>query len=229
MFIICLILIFFHIFAFLSPFLGFSREITEHLLRVTSAISGVTSSVVIILLIVLGYKNLYDYNKRIREELFAGIEKQIREWLKETGFDTSSVCVISNEKLRHLQAKAFSCEMKEICEKVHYELTLYPVKLIYGIHFEFDDITLNSILYKKFIDTIDIQKICSDFIVDKEIPKQAGWIFLIRKVELSGDLDKDIPIIATHARHFVELVCHTLKILYGPNIVDTYKDYTKRL
>lgn len=77
------------------------------------------------------------------------------------------------------------------------------------------------------MDLFDILDTYPCLSVDKEIPKKPGWIFLIKRVELSGDLEKDLPLIETHARHFVELVCHTFPVLYSATI-EQYLDFLKQ-
>ncbi len=230
--IICSVLIVFHMFAFISPFITVLENKADYLLKISSTISGITSTFFLVLLIVLGYKSVYDYNEKRRMDIYNSIEKQIIEWFKKIDNLNYNDFIISNDKLRHFQVKAkyqSLCsdnrnieEKKIFCNKVHYELTHYPTELVYGIHFEFDKKTENSIIFDKFKDMIDFIDTCSFLSMDKEIPKKPGWIFLVRKVELSGDFDKDIPIIATHARHFVELVCHTFPVLYCSDILNAY-------
>jgi hypothetical protein len=205
-------------------------------MRTATAVSSVTTSTFIVLLIVWGYKSIYDYNEKRRKEIYDAIEKQIKDWLSVTGFPKANYYIVSNDTLRHFQVKAnhrflssssdknFE-EKKIFCEKIHYELTHYPTELIYGIHFEFDNTAINSLLYKKFANMIDIKEVYPFLSVDKEIPKRPGWIFLIRKVDLSGDFDKDIALIATHIRHFVELVCHTFSTVYCSDIINAFTSY----
>lgn len=228
------ILIGFHIYAFLYFLSALPEQKVEadKFMKASDTISGITSSTILVLLIVLGYKSIYNYNERRRKDLYASIEKQIKEWFNEVNLMNSVKYIVSNDKLRHFKVsgdyKALCSEnknMKEIkafCENIHYELTHYPTELIYGIHFEFDNKKINSLICKKFMEIINIRETLPSFTIDKEIPKKRGWIFLIKKIELSGDLDKDIAVIATHARHFVELVCHTFQLLYCLGMLNMY-------
>lgn len=231
---ICFVLIAFHFVAFLSPFLGVVtiKTQSEHLLKVSSAISSVTSTIVLILLIVLGYNSLHDYSQKMRKKIYDSIQIQIEEWFKEAGVMNKDNYIIIKDKLRHFKLKAnyeFLCSDKPsqqdnrlFCDAVHYELTHYPTELIYGIHFEFDVKKNNSSVCKKFMDLVDIADTYPCLSIDKETPKKPGWIFLIRRIELSGDIEKDLSLIETHARHFVELVCHTFPALYSTETLEQY-------
>lgn len=85
---ICAALVAFHIFAFSSPFLGIEtiKNNSEHLLKVSNTISGITSAIILTLLIVLGYNSLHDYSQKARKNLYASIQNQIEEWFKEANF-----------------------------------------------------------------------------------------------------------------------------------------------
>lgn len=225
-----LVLIIFHIIVFVLPFLTtVSKDTIERLDNVSDTIGNITSTIVLILLIVLAQASLYDYYQKKRRDLYTSVEKQIKEWFDEMNIIKPGDYIISNDRLRHFQIKANwqgSCFNKEriesyklYFENVHYELTHYPTKLIYGIHFEFNDVAINSKICEKFVSMINFQNMYSFLTIDREIPKKPGWIFLIKEIELSGDFEKDAPLILTHARHFVELVCHTFTVLYCPELL----------
>lgn len=111
---------------------------------------------------------------------------------------------------------------KKFCRNVHYELTHYPAELMYGIHFEFDEKKINSLMCKKLMDIINVQESFPFLQIDRETPKRPGWIFLIRRIDLTGDFDKDISLLSTHAWHFVELVCHTFPLIYCSEMMDAF-------
>lgn len=231
-----LVLVVFHITVFVLPFLTtVSKDTIERLDKVSDTIGNITSTIVLILLIVLAQVSLYEYYQKKRNDLYSSVEKQIREWFDKMNTIKQTDYIISNDRLRHFQVKAnwqsshFNKEGIEPCklyfENVHYELTHYPSKLIYGIHFEFNNIAINSKICEKFVSMINFQNMYSFLMIDREIPKQPGWIFLIKGIELSGDFEKDAPLISTHARHFVELVGHTFSALYSPELLLIYTNF----
>ncbi len=232
---ICFILLVFHLFAFASQFyISFERDTKENLLKISGAVSGVTSTLIVVFLIITGYESMHEYNEKKRKDLYASIAKQVSQWFEETGLIRQSDYIISNDMLRHFKIEA-NCQSlfhdfgekntKEFCKNVHYELTHYPSELIYGIHFELDDKKINSLICKKFMDIMNAEESFPFLMIDKEIPKRQGWIFLIRKINLTGDFDKDIPLLSTHARHFVELVCHTFPLIYCSEMMDAFLHY----
>jgi hypothetical protein len=111
----------------------------------------------------------------------------------------------------------------EFRRDVHFELTVYPTKVIYGIHFESSVPSVNRAVCEAVREALRLGDE-SGFVLDIAIPKRPEWLFLVRTIELSGDPEADLPRITTHARHFVELVGHGYELVFCPEIFRVFRE-----
>ncbi|UCG64851.1 MAG: hypothetical protein JSW12_19955 [Deltaproteobacteria bacterium] len=246
---ISFLLIFFHVFVILLPFLTcFNIECDpqriKHLRDISVSLTNITAAVILILLVVTGQESIRRVTKIRRNRLYDSIGSQISDWFEITGSNFFHESVISTDDpdkrkidiLRHFKVTGYAeniikiCNIGEIhldhirqyCENVHFELTIYPSEVLYGIHFEFFDSSLNFALYEKLTEILSISKQFGDFGIDQNTPKKPSWLFFTRNIKITGDPDKDLPEVMTHSRHFVELVGHTYDLVYGCEMILYY-------
>lgn len=248
------VLIFFHFFVLIAPFIDFekvqieiSEENIQHLITISNSISNITVAVILMFIIIEGQRSLRAMIIRQRKENYAQVEREIVDWFKETkpkSFDFDANLVTSEptktqEILRNFKVEGSPKKIMELygyknevtkfieeyCKKVHFELTCYPIEIIYGIHIEFDNYELSKSIYEKLESNLLLSRQSKDFKIDDIIPKKPGWVFITKTIELEGDEDKDFPKVLTHTRHFVELVGHCYDFLYEKNLVDILLNY----
>ncbi len=202
-------------------------------------------ALVLMFIIVEGQAGLRTYIMKQRQGTYIRIRDQILEWMKTTqplAFDENVKFIYGDdaqgEVLQHLKVIGSSeklmklynypSKVKEVVQiyskQVHFEITRYPSELLYGIHIEIDDYETSQKLGQALSDLLNLGKQTQDLQVNNTLPKNPGWVFITRAVELSGDIDKDTPKVMTHARHFVELVCHNYDYVYSKEMIDYYLD-----
>ena len=237
------VLVMFHAFALVSPFLNvFTEEQVRHLRYFSDSISNISVAIILMLLLVEGQRSIHSMIIAQRKQNYKDIGDQIVKWFSVKNSPTFEPWVVASETteereiLRNFKVignykklcqycgwpEKFNSLIKNYCDKIHFELTSYPSEIIYGIHFEFDNRELNETLTKRISDEHALSMQSVDIKVNNIIPKKPEWIFLTRTVELAGDVDSDFATVLTHARHFVELVGHYYDILYSKQIVDAY-------
>lgn len=217
----------------------------KHLHYVSESLLLVTSTLVIILLLTYAQARFVTYFEpfeQTRQKVYENVKKEIMEWLAggESPVTDENVRLdhdpAVSSRLMHLKVNGnvkrimdqsglpqeAQGDIQKYCEAVHFELTNYPAELLYGVHFEFPSTEVNRQLSERAKEILAIETQYPALVPDKSVPKKPGWIFLCIRVELSGDFEKDLPNIATHARHFVELVGHMYDLLYCKRMVDNY-------
>jgi hypothetical protein len=117
---------------------------------------------------------------------------------------------IRSEISKHVEAFAHG---------VHFEITFYPLEVLYGIHFQFDNHELNQRLWKMLRTEHAFDRQNRGFSEDDTIPKKPPWLLATKRVELTGDYWTDAPAIITHGRHFVELVGHWYDVVYSKEML----------
>jgi len=206
----------------------------------------VTATLLAATLLSYGQKKLFEFGSQGPQLLYEKIRQQIIEWFKETQsrigenqIKWTDEHIGTDSRLYHLEvmgnpdrilaqhriSSGYDKEVAEYCKCVHFEITNYPAELLYGIHFEFDSAELNQVLCESAKEILAIDKQYPVLQVDTEVPKKPSWIFLTLRVLLEGDFHKELPEIATHARHFVELVGHTFELIYGKEMIKRYIEW----
>lgn len=237
-------LILFHLFVFISPFIGLlTDKQIENIQNINDPISNISLAVILMLLVVEGQGNFYTMVKKKREEDYNDIEKQITDWFEENEtsiFNKKDINpgskdekdalrnfkVIGNyeELQKRILDQDIHSDIKEYCEQIHFEFTLYSTEILYGIHIELDNYDLSYRVYEKLNEVFAFEKQCVGFKIDNITPKIPSWVFLVKLVEFENDIESNFPQVLTNARHFVELVGHAYDIIYSEDMV---KEFTK--
>lgn len=225
----------------------FSDKQIKYLQIASDSLANVTITLVIVILVVEGQDRLRDYILEQRQYTYVRIRDEILKWMSATkpiifdDEDKQAKFIYGSkfkegEVFQHLKVTGVASKilgayqypehqidnLKQYSEVVHFEITRYPSELLYGIHFEIDDYRISKKLCERLSELMNLERQSADFMIDINTPKKPGWIFLTRKIKLSGDIDKDIAKVMTHARHFVELVCHSYDVVYSKQMIDLY-------
>lgn len=219
----------------------------QYLQKASDSVANITVALILILIIIHGQDSLSAFIQKRRIITYLRIRKDILDWLQATrppSFDEADdeakfiygTKDTQEQVLQHLKVMGSpsrlmtiyhfpdqaAAAVKAYSESVHFELTRYPAELLYGIHFEIDDYAVSQELSQAVARLLNLPQQCDDIKPDTKTPKKPGWVFLTRSVELSGDIDKDYAQVMTHARHFVELVCHSYDSLYSKPMLELY-------
>lgn len=200
-----------------------------NLVAFSKDVLNVTLWLVIVALIASAMPSLSGADAKRRDDLHRFLRETLKDWGLERDLVFEPATLLdtqhqggsgSRRRFTHLKIHgAFDADAggDTYRRDVHFELTLYPCHVIYGLHFELKDGKANRWLCERARDVLELSPASeTGFAVDRKTPKQPGWCHLVRDVELTGDPGKDSPTILTHARHFAELVLHAHEALYGP-------------
>jgi hypothetical protein len=235
-----------------QPF--FTEKQIDNLRVASDSLANITVALILMLIIVEGQNGLRVYIMKQRQGTYKRIRDEILDWMKVTkpfSFDEEDHEAkfiyggrfSQSDALQHLKVTGSLSKIMKIfgypeelrdavrvySECVHFELTRYPAELLYGIHFEIDDYDISQKLCAALSDLLNLERQSVDFKADIITPKKPGWIFLTRTVDLTGNVDKDFAKAMTHARHFVELVCHSYDSLYSKRLIDLYLQLVGKL
>lgn len=223
-----------HLTAFVLPFLLEARWV-DHLVTSANNFLGVTQALVIVVVLAAALRALGDVDRGRRFEVYCFLEKELRTWF-EASPPLSDLGPVEMEgvvscSLTHFQVVGPAARqdrdgddvvLQRFCRDVHFELTFYPTKVVYGLHFENADRSVNERMAAAVREVLGLED-TSGFGVDREIPKKPAWVFLVRKAPLSGDFERDTAELTTHARHFIELVGHSFDLIYSTPMANRYR------
>ncbi len=206
----------------------------ERLANFSYNLYGVTGGLLLIVVLGAAIRALTDADQRWRLDTYRFIQQGLTEWFAQ---DAPSSSVEPKEFIEEITSQGhtdFKVRGMErilqvedrtmahrFCSEVHFEFTFYPTKVIYGVHFESASHAVNTAMFSEIRTALALDEE-SGFVVDHRIPKKPPWIFFIRTVEISGDFEKDMPAIMTHARHFVELIGHGYAIVYSDAMAERF-------
>ncbi|MHC4123098.1 MAG: hypothetical protein ACYSSI_05935 [Planctomycetota bacterium] len=210
----------------------------------------VTATLLLTSVLAYAQKKLFEFGSHGPEFSYDNIRQQIIKWfrtsklpMQEDQIQSTEEDIAIDSRLYHLKVMGNAdkivgkndtyLEYKEnievYCNMVHFEITNYPTELFYGIHFEFNSTELNQALCEAAKEMLAIERQYPILLADIELPKRPSWIFLTRRVLLEDDFHRELPKIATHSRHFVELVGHTFELIYSKEMIGKYLQVLQEL
>jgi hypothetical protein len=187
------------------------------------------------------YKNIQDkitallknYKQRKDFEFPFEVDPYQSDWQThlQIGLDITKIKSNNNTDGKEPSEKKVLCTplqieyYNKIHKKVHYEITIYPKEICYGVHMEMEDFEQNDFIMKHILPILR----SANFLPSENscLVKKPHWIFLIRSVSLQGNYVADWPEIDTHGQHFAELVLHTFKRIYDYDYDDDDKTFIK--
>jgi hypothetical protein len=222
-----------HLSAFVLPFVFPHALWIKHLDDFSANLLGVTEALVIVVILGAAIRALSDADKRWRSEAYRFIENGLRDWFASGSPAESQLRVeeVVSQTYTDLKVKgaeqlidlADQTAVHRYCSEIHFEFTFYPTKLVYGIHFESPSREINETMLDKIRKVLALDDE-SGFAIDHQVPKKPAWLFFIRTVAISGDFERDLPQIMTHARHFVELVGHSYTFVYNRPMAEQFRE-----
>ena len=200
-----------------------------HLVSYSQSLLGFTGALLLLVLLSDTVRSLQEADEKRKRRVHAFIRDKLEKWFEDAGSPRGRISeLIDDKSFTHFKVSGDPALLgggeraRELCSKVHFELTFYPTKLIYGLHFEFPDPSVNRYLAELLREKLDMGEE-SGFKIDRLVPKKPGWVFLIRTASLTGSFEADFPKVMTHARHFVELVGHTYELVYSRAVLEEYE------
>lgn len=226
------LLIVLHLAAFLVGLVLSDSQLgwVPHLVNYSQSLLGFTGALLLLVLLSETVSALKREDEDRKRDVHRFIRQHLEEWFGQVAPGVVSIGdLIDDETFTDFKVQG-DAELLDggraatlYASQAHFELTFYPTKLIYGLHFESSDPDVNEGMAEWLRDRVGLSE-GSGFEFDRLIPKKPGWVFLIRTVPLTGKFEKDFAEIMTHARHFVELVGHTYEIVYSPTSLERYRE-----
>lgn len=202
-----------------------------HLVSYSQSLLGFTGALLLLYLLSDTVRSIRMADEQRKKRVHAFIRERLEGWFGDGGASDAEAfvdAVVDDATFSHFKVEGHPPLLDdaplaaELCSEVHFELTFYPTKLIYGLHFESPVASVNRELADRLRDELGLGD-GSGFEVDRVVPKRPEWIFLIRTVPLSGNFEADFPEVMTHARHFVELVGHMYRLVYARPTLERYR------
>ncbi len=236
-----------HLLAFALPLVLPDEPRMRHLVNISFNLYGVTGALLLIVVLGEAIRAMSDADIRGRSDTYRFISQALSKWFEGTELGASLGEITSQTytdyKVRGSEAllaqkgssrgeHRFTGSFAEasvdpeilsrFCSEIHFEFTFYPTMIIYGIHFESPSRDANESMLAAVRTALALGD-ASGFTVDHQVPQKAPWVFFIRTVEVSGDFERDMPKVTTHARHFVELIGHGYDVLYSIEMLERFK------
>jgi len=164
-------------------------------------------------------------HEKLRRQIYGQLERRLEnvEGVTVSGPQAKG-CTHLQVQGRSTTLSATSAEesaRREYCKLVHFEFTLNPASLVYGLHFELADAKSNEDLASMTRKELDLD--AAGYEKDNHLPKKPEWRYIVRTIPLPEKESQQL--VLEHVQHFEYMVRHNCGTLYG----DLQKRYLNRL